>query len=159
MSFVFLLFNIIRYDEYDQYWRCENRWQDVDGIAHFTAIVWKGIDKMGCAQNGQFYVCQYGSSHCMSNAYGAYGGLQCWASTPSHLPNFNVDTCPVNACVECRNGDLDLQRRVAINDHDDDEAAGKEELFDELMVLDDGDGFEDEDDMNLKLRKFILTTS
>lgn len=85
------------YGEY-YLWKGRGRWQGVDGVGHFTAMVWKGVDQIGCAQSGHYFVCEYGSKHCKSHS--KYGGSSCWGSSPSHLPNFNSNQCSGGACVE-----------------------------------------------------------
>lgn len=88
------------YGEY-YLWRGSGNWQDVPGVGHFTAMVWKGVDRIGCASAGDYYVCEYGSQHCKSHTGpGEYGGTSCWATTPSHLPNFNNGKCSGGACVQ-----------------------------------------------------------
>lgn len=96
------------YGEY-YLWRGTGNWQNVNGLGHFTAMVWKGINRIGCASEGHYYVCEYGSTHCMGHASpGDYGGQSCWASTPSHLPNFNKGQCSGGACVEALFGNLSV---------------------------------------------------
>jgi len=97
-------------DDYDQHcavaswygeyylWRGSGNWQQAQGIGHFTAIVWKGVDAIGCAQAGKYFVCEYGSKQC--KAHEKYGGSDCWSSNPSHLPNFNSGTCSGGACIQ-----------------------------------------------------------
>jgi len=79
-------------------WRGSGKWQGVNGLGHFTAMVWKGVDAIGCASAGHYYVCEYGSKHCKS--HDKYGGQSCWASNPPHLPNFNKNQCSGGACVQ-----------------------------------------------------------
>jgi len=88
------------YEEY-YLWNGVGDWKRVGGIGHFTAMVWKGIDAIGCASAGKNYVCEYGSSKCKTRG-ARKGGHQCWGSTPSHLPNFNQNDCSGGACVEGR---------------------------------------------------------
>ncbi|KAK3271739.1 hypothetical protein CYMTET_19931 [Cymbomonas tetramitiformis] len=83
-------------------WDCRGNYEDVDGISQFTAAVWKGIDRLGCAESGKHYVCQYGSIHCKDKTK-AYGGATCYGTTPSHLPNFRLEGC-YSRCVACDNG-------------------------------------------------------
>ncbi|KAK3263849.1 hypothetical protein CYMTET_27375 [Cymbomonas tetramitiformis] len=82
-------------------WMCQGKWEDVDGVGHLTAAVWKGIDLIGCAQTGSYYVCEYGSVHCKEEGQ-QYGGSGCYGTTPSHLPNFNSNGCH-DTCVACKN--------------------------------------------------------
>lgn len=79
------------YNEYNDYWRGSGSWRDASGIGHFTAMVWKGIDLIGCASSGMYFVCEYGSTQCKSKE--ARGGPDCWSPVPSHLPNFNMAQC------------------------------------------------------------------
>jgi len=88
------------YEEY-YIWNGVGDWQRKGGIGHFTAMVWKGIDAIGCASAGDYYVCEYGSSMCKTKGV-QYGGSQCWWSMPSHLPNFNKGRCSGGACVADR---------------------------------------------------------
>ena len=48
-------------------------------IGHLTAMVWKGVTKIGCASNGNYFVCQYGAE--------------------PGVPNFNSGSCG-DECVE-----------------------------------------------------------
>ena len=52
-------------------------------IGHLTAMIWKKTTKIGCASNGNYFVCQYGAEP----------------------PNFNSGSCPTNECVERKNYD------------------------------------------------------
>lgn len=85
------------YGEY-YLWRGSGDWQAVDGLGHFTALAWKGVDTIGCASSGKYYVCEYGSKDC--KGHGQYGGQSCWATSPPHLPNFNKGSCSNARCVE-----------------------------------------------------------
>ncbi|KAF4727409.1 hypothetical protein FOZ63_002130 [Perkinsus olseni] len=94
------------YNEYNQFMKghCDT-WKDVSGIGHFTAMVWKGANKIGCAQSGDYYVCQYGHSNCMAEDPNGsnYGGRDCFEGVPSKLANFNIGLCPEDGtCVGCR---------------------------------------------------------
>lgn len=106
------------YNEYNDFMkgRCDS-WKDISGIGHFTAMIWKGIDKIGCAKSGNYYVCQYGHTNCMAEdpTGGSYGGLQCFDGVPSRIANFNIGLCPEDGtCVGCRDDELesDAQARV-----------------------------------------------
>jgi len=85
------------YGEY-YLWRGSGNFQNVPGVGHFTAMVWKGVDQIGCASAGTYYVCEYGSKYCKSHE--RLGGSSCWGTTPSHLPNFNQGQCSGGACVQ-----------------------------------------------------------
>jgi len=85
------------YGEY-YLWKGRGDWQNISGIGHFTAMVWKGSDTIGCATAGHSYVCEYGSKHCRNHE--EYGGADCFASTPSHLPNFNTQQCSGGRCIQ-----------------------------------------------------------
>jgi len=86
------------YGEY-YLWKGRGDWQTVAGLGHFTALVWKGIDTIGCASNGNYHVCEYGSTQCRAKNK-QYGGSECWNSHPSHLPNFNMGQCSGGKCVQ-----------------------------------------------------------
>eukprot|EP00854_Cymbomonas_tetramitiformis_P023100 gene23100-27952_t len=86
-------------EEYEL-WKCEGNWEDVDGVGHMTAAMWKGVDLIGCANVEQYYVCQYGSVHCKDKDE-PYGGAACTDTTPPHLPNFNSEGC-YDTCVACK---------------------------------------------------------
>jgi len=85
------------YSEYLK-WQGIGDWRDVDHISNFTAMVWKGIDVIGCAQGGNYYVCEYGSVNCKTKGV-TYGGQNCFAAKPSHLANFNKPGCKGTLCV------------------------------------------------------------
>jgi len=85
------------YGEY-YLWRGSGDWQNTGGIGHFTTMVWKGVDAIGCAQAGHYFVCEYGSKHCKANKN--KGGSACWGSNPPHLPNFNQHACNGGTCVQ-----------------------------------------------------------
>jgi len=85
------------YGEY-YLWKGRGNWQNIAGMGHFTAIVWKGSDTIGCASAGHYYVCEYGSKHCRKRGE-QWGGSKCWGSTPSHLPNFNQGQCSGGKCI------------------------------------------------------------
>jgi len=88
------------YSEY-YLWRGSGDWKNTPGVGHFTAMVWKGIDAIGCASAGNYYVCEYGSKYCRAKGKD-FGGPQCWSSTPSHLPNFNQGQCSGGVCVAAK---------------------------------------------------------
>jgi len=89
--------------EYGDCWNCRGRWQDATGVlGHFTAMVWKGIDRIGCGSAGPIYVCEYGSVYCKTRNV-QNGGYGCWGTTPPHLPNFNSGSCYNSKCVGCLN--------------------------------------------------------
>jgi len=85
------------YGEY-YLWKGQGDWKPVPGIGHFTALVWKGADTIGCARAGNYYVCEVGSKHCRKKE--SNGGQRCWGSTPSHLPNFNQRHCSGGKCIQ-----------------------------------------------------------
>ncbi|KAF4677644.1 hypothetical protein FOL47_000104 [Perkinsus chesapeaki] len=94
------------YNEYNEYMKGHcNEWTDISGIGHFTAMIWKGINRIGCANASNYYVCKYGHTDCMTeDPNGAkYGGANCWEGVPSKLANFNKGLCPLDGtCVGCR---------------------------------------------------------
>ena len=72
------------YEEYECWGSGENGWKGPTcTIGHFTAMVWKNTTKIGCASNGDYFVCQYGAEP----------------------PNFNIFSCGTNECVEAKNYD------------------------------------------------------
>ena len=72
------------YEEYECWGSGENGWKGPTcTIGHFTAMVWKNTTKIGCASNGNYFVCQYGAEP----------------------PNFNIFSCGTNECVEAKNYD------------------------------------------------------
>jgi hypothetical protein len=73
---------------------------DATGIGHFSALAWKGTNRLGCGSRGPYYVCEYGSSHCMQadageNITGCYG-------TPAGVPNMNWHLCGMSDCVDAK---------------------------------------------------------
>lgn len=80
------------YDEY-YLWKRGN-WKNVNGIGHFTAMIWKGANRIGCGQAGKFYVCEYGSSKCRST-----GNCDCKFDNPPCIPNYNDRLCSGGSCV------------------------------------------------------------
>jgi len=41
-------------------------------VGHFTALVWKDVYKIGCAQSGKTAICRYKTRSCGPNCYGRY---------------------------------------------------------------------------------------
>ena len=83
------------YHEYTDCWSPITGWQPgMCTIGHFTAMVWKGVTKIGCASSGNYHVCEYGSDRCMD---GIDGG--CSSPSPPGVPNFNSGSCG-DECVE-----------------------------------------------------------
>ena len=91
------------YHEYTDYWTDPSDadlWQSASGMGHFTAMVWKGVEKIGCAQagaysDGVYFVCQYGSDRCDQGT----SNTDCWNPSPPGLPNFNSYNCATDECV------------------------------------------------------------
>ena len=74
------------YEEYECWGSGDDGWKSPTPtcvIGHFTAMVWKKTTKIGCASNGNYFVCQYGAEP----------------------PNFNTGSCGTNECVEAKNYD------------------------------------------------------
>lgn len=91
------------YHEYTDCWAVKSLssgWQaPACTIGHFTAMVWKGVTKIGCAESCSgstcYYVCEYGSDRCD----GGTSDTACWNPSPPGLPNFNSGSCGTE-CVE-----------------------------------------------------------
>ncbi|KAF4697672.1 hypothetical protein FOZ60_000024 [Perkinsus olseni] len=84
------------WDEYNEYFVHLDGWtehSDYRKVGHFAAVVWKGVDEIGCAQSGSFYVCQYGSSRCRRRA----GDCR-----DPPLPGYNIAACDEEQgmCIE-----------------------------------------------------------
>lgn len=88
------------YNEY-KLWAGEGDWRQIPGVGHFTAMVWKGIDLIGCAGNGKYFACEYGSTFCKAQGE-QFGGSACSSPTPAHLANFNQESCGEGVCVAVR---------------------------------------------------------
>ncbi len=72
------------YEEYECWGFGDDGWKNPTcTIGHFTAMVWKKTTKIGCASNGNYFVCQYGAEP----------------------PNFDSGSCGTNECVEAKNYD------------------------------------------------------
>ena len=80
------------YNEYNTNWNCVGDWRSTSGVGHFTAVVWKGINIIGCGSSGAYFVCNYGHTDCKERDVD-YGGSTCGTSMPAKLPNFNKDSC------------------------------------------------------------------
>jgi len=91
------------YKEYGAAWDCVGDWTTAKfgDVGHFTAMVWKGIGRVGCASNGDYYGCEYGHKLCYTKGL-SLGGRQCYGTLPQHLPNFS--SCKGSTCVGCYDG-------------------------------------------------------
>jgi uncharacterized protein YkwD len=88
------------WNEYTKFWNCKGTWNEAPfhQVGHLTALVWKGIGSVGCANNGGIYSCEYGHDDCKTVGSNM-GGAKCYSMTPQHLPNFS--SCKGDACVGC----------------------------------------------------------
>jgi len=72
------------YEEYECWGSGDDGWKNPScTIGHLTAMIWKKTTKIGCASNGNYFVCQYGAEP----------------------PNLNSGSCATNECVEAANYD------------------------------------------------------
>jgi len=87
------------YNEYNKFLSASQTdgtaWKNVSGVAHFTAMVWKGINSLGCAKSGVYYVCHYSNDLCKTSK-----GAACTGTAPPGLPNFNIPKCQPGVCLE-----------------------------------------------------------
>lgn len=91
------------YREYAQYWGCNPHqdWKSIHRLGHWTAMIWKGTNTMGCAisSSGHHFVCHYGNSKCDSTKDMCM--IESRAQQPMGLPNFNIPQCKGDDCVAC----------------------------------------------------------
>lgn len=96
------------YMEYEQLWKCRNGvegWkrggEPLDGLGHFTAMIWKGINVVGCgiSDDKKYFVCKYGHTGCRSDKFQCAQYFDYRA--PLGLPNVNVEDCRGTACLQC----------------------------------------------------------
>ncbi|KAF4746005.1 hypothetical protein FOZ62_009410, partial [Perkinsus olseni] len=96
------------YMEYDEFYRCHSEvdwWKlDIKNIGHFSSLVWTSVDRLGCAQHGDFFVCNYGNSKC--NRRPEDDRICLWNQPEAPLlPNVNRATrcnASYDHCIQCR---------------------------------------------------------
>jgi hypothetical protein len=67
---------------------------------HFTNVVWSGVDRIGCGQDEDFFVCEYSAARCTSAE-----DESCWSPVPG-LPNVDCADCVSTAWRRARPADL-----------------------------------------------------
>eukprot|EP00854_Cymbomonas_tetramitiformis_P015957 gene15957-18919_t len=93
-------------EEYEL-WKCQGNWEDVDGVGHLTAAVWKGIDLIGCAQTGTYYVCEYGSIYCKEKGQQYECAATCYDNTCDYWGSSGGYTGQCESCLtaaQCPDG-------------------------------------------------------